>query len=100
MRAFPDLPVVYLFEKTGEDIFIIVGIDYRIDEPKFAIGHDLGVIKLLQERIQSMLAATRTMAINMKMTFLICFVGFLFLYPDDSWCAECRDICDQKKDAK
>ena len=39
------------------------------------------------------------MAMNMKMTFLICFVGFLFLYPDNSWCAECRDICVQKRDA-
>ena len=34
-----------------------------------------------------------------KMAFLICFVRFLFLYPDDSWYAECRDICDQTTDA-
>ena len=44
MRAFPDLPVVYLFEKTGEDIFVVVGIDHRINKPEFVIGHDLGVI--------------------------------------------------------
>ena len=46
MRAFPDLPVVYLFEETSKDVFIIVGIDHRIDEPEFVIGHDLLVITI------------------------------------------------------
>ena len=46
MRAFPDLPVVYLFEETSKDVFIIVGIDHRLDEPKFVIDHDLGVITI------------------------------------------------------
>ena len=46
MRAFPDLPVVYLFEETGKDVFIIVGIDHRIDKPEFVIDHNLGVITI------------------------------------------------------
>ena len=40
------LPVVDFLEETGENIFIIVWIDHRIDEPKFVIGHDLGVITI------------------------------------------------------
>jgi hypothetical protein len=57
------------------------------------LHHTAGVTHL------TMLAATRMIAMNMKMAFLICFVEFLFLYPDDSWYAECRDIYDQTKDA-
>ena len=30
---------------------------------------------------------------------LICPEGFLFLYPDDSWCAEYHGIYGQRKDA-
>ena len=89
MRAFPDLPVVYLFEETSKDVFIIVGIDHRIDKPEFVIDHDLRVITV----------ATRMIAMNMKIAFLICFAGFLFPYPDDSCYAECHDICDQTRDA-
>ena len=50
MRAFPDLPVVYLFEETGKDVFIIVGIDHRIDKPEFVIGRDLRVITVAVDK--------------------------------------------------
>ena len=35
---------ISVLEQTGEDIFVVVGIDHRIDEPEFVIGHYLGVI--------------------------------------------------------
>ena len=41
----------------------------------------------------------RNVGIHPEFGIVICFVEFLFLYPDDSWCAECRDIYDQTKDA-
>ena len=61
---------------------------------RFCLNISLSVLTSEQASIQSILTATRMMAMNMKMALrikTICFGEYLFHCHYGSWCAGCHD---------
>ena len=44
MLIIEHLPVINLLKQAGENVFVVVRIDHRIDKPKFVFSHDFRVI--------------------------------------------------------
>ena len=59
MRAFPNLPIAYLPEKSSKDFLVVIWIDHRIDKTKFMIGHYLGVITVTIDATAILILRTR-----------------------------------------